>query len=75
MRIVTRSAPALVGAMLMVAGAAAADEAVETSTPAFRVEQDTVDVGQVRAGDTAEAVFHFLNTGEADVRILRAKPS
>jgi hypothetical protein len=76
MRIVTRTVPAIVGAMVMMAGfAVATDDDGATAAPAFRVEQGTVDLGEVRAGDTAVAVFRFLNAGDTDVRILRAKPS
>jgi len=76
MKIATRTAPAIVGAMLTMAGlAVAADEVVDVAAPTFRVEQETVDLGEVRAGETAIAVFRFLNSGDTDVRILRAKPS
>jgi hypothetical protein len=75
MRLTERTAAALFGAVvaLAVVAPAAADEAVPA--PAFRVEQETVDLGDVVAGGEAVAVFRFHNTGDADVHIVRAKPS
>ena len=43
--------------------------------PTLRVEQKTVDVGDVVVGREKTAVYVFHNDGEADVHILRAKPS
>ncbi len=39
------------------------------------VEQHTVDLGEVKAGTVAEAVFQFHNPTDRDVKILSAKPS
>jgi hypothetical protein len=41
----------------------------------LRVEQQTIDLGEVIAGSEAVAVFRFQNTGSAEVHIIRAKPS
>lgn len=42
--------------------------------PSFRVEQSSLDLGTVRAGEDAVATFVFRNDGQAPVKILRAKP-
>ena len=57
--------------------AATAPVAADEAAPAlaFRVEQETVDLGDIVAGSEAVAVFRFHNTGDADVHIVRAKPS
>ena len=47
----------------------------ETVAQSFRVEQKAIDLGDVTAGQENRAVFVFHNDGDADVRILRAKPS
>jgi hypothetical protein len=75
MHLTGRTAAALFGAVAALAAAApaVADEAVPA--PAFRVEQETIDLGDVVAGSEALAVFRFHNAGDADVHIVRAKPS
>jgi len=47
----------------------------EAAAPTLRVEQTAIDLGDVTAGKENKAVFVFHNDGEADVKILRAKPS
>jgi|GEM_PF-6171708 len=42
--------------------------------PSFRVEQSSLDLGTVRAGQDAVATFVFRNDGEVPVKILSAKP-
>jgi hypothetical protein len=59
--------------VLVAAALVAADEAVPA--PAFRVEQASIDLGEVVAGSEAVAVFRFHNDGSSDVHIVRAKPS
>jgi hypothetical protein len=39
------------------------------------VENPRLDLGDVKAGTDAVATFVFRNTGNAAVRIIRAKPS
>jgi len=74
MRQFTTTAAAVVGALVVIAAVAvAADEAAPT--PVFRVEQETIDLGDVTAGSELVAVFRFHNAGDADVHIIRAKPS
>lgn len=75
MHLTGRITAALFGAVVVLAAArpAAADESVPA--PAFRVEQETIDLGDVVAGSEAVAVFRFHNKGDSDVHIVRAKPS
>ena len=47
----------------------------EATSPTLRVEQTAIDLGNVTVGKENQAVFVFHNDGEADVKILRAKPS
>ena len=75
MRKACRTALALLAPCLIVAGALAAGDGDEAQTATFTVEQERLELGDVRAGATAEAVFRFHNAGDAPVRILRAKPS
>ena len=71
------AASVLAGAALVLASgpglAQAADPKPEEST--FRVEQESIDVGDVVVGQEGVGVFVFHNDGDKDVRILRAKPS
>jgi hypothetical protein len=74
MKLFTTTAAAVAGALMAIAAVAvAADEAAPT--PVLRVEQETIDLGDVTAGSEAVAVFRFHNAGDADVHIIRAKPS
>jgi len=41
----------------------------------FRVENPSLDLGKVTAGETVEATFVFHNDGSEDVHIIRARPS
>jgi hypothetical protein len=41
----------------------------------FRVENASLDLGSVVAGETVEATFVFRNDGSEDVHIIRARPS
>lgn len=75
MRVVRRTAPVLLGAVMGLAGAVLAADEEPVATPTFTVVQSTIDLGKIRAGDTATAVFGFINSGDAEVRILHAKPS
>jgi hypothetical protein len=75
MRKASRTALALLVPCLIAAGVLAEGEADEAQTATFTVEQTRLELGDVKAGDMAEAVFRFHNAGDAEVRILRAKPS
>jgi hypothetical protein len=74
MKLNMRTAAAVVGALTVVAAMAAADDQAAPG-PVFRVEQETIDLGEITAGSEAVAVFRFHNAGDADVHIIRAKPS
>lgn len=50
-------------------------DATATSEAAFRVENASVDLGSVTAGDDAVATFIFHNDLDRAVKILRAAPS
>ena len=75
MKLAGKIACAAIGVIGVLAATAplAADEVAPP--PAFRVEKDTIDLGDVVAGSEAVAVFRFHNTGDSDVHIVRAKPS
>ncbi len=47
----------------------------ERPAPVLVVESATVDVGEIRPGEVAEGTFVFRNTGDREVKILRAAPS
>jgi len=51
--------------------------AQEAATPpaGLTVEEHTIDLGEVKAGTVAEAVFQFHNPTDREVKILSAKPS
>lgn len=68
------AASVIMGAAVLLTVTPAAAEG-ETAAPTFRVEQKAIDLGDVTAGQESRAVFVFHNDGDADVRILRAKPS
>jgi hypothetical protein len=75
MKMAGKIASAAIGVIGVLAATApvAADEVAPP--PAFRVEQDTIDLGDIVAGSEAVAVFRFHNAGDSDVHIVRAKPS
>jgi hypothetical protein len=74
MKVVTRIAAAVLGGLAVAAAVpAVADDAAPA--PVLRVEQETIDLGDITAGSEAVAVFRFHNAGDADVHIIRAKPS
>jgi len=74
MKVVTRIAAAVLGGLAVAAAVpAVADDAAPA--PVLRVEQETIDLGDITAGSEAVAVFRFHNVGDADVHIIRAKPS
>ena len=41
----------------------------------FWVENESIDLGTVVAGESASATFVFHNDGDTEVRIIRAAPS
>lgn len=46
-----------------------------TQPASFTVEQSSLELGKVVAGQTVTATFVFHNDGPEDVHIIRAKPS
>lgn len=60
--------------VLMVLALAGTGVAQQTGVT-FKVEEPRLDLGDVKSGSEAVATFVFHNTGDADVRILKAKPS
>ena len=56
-------------------GSAVTDEGQEGETKGFWVENTTVDLGKIRAGEDAVGTFIFHNETDKDVKIIRAKPS
>jgi len=62
-------------ALLLVPVTATVAQAPSPTTQSLFAEQESLDIGEVNAGQTAEAVFTFHNRGKSPVRILRAKPS
>lgn len=72
------TAAALVLVAATVGGLAAQEEPAGEDPAAkkgFRVEEASLDLGVVTAGQDAVATYVFHNDTDADVRILRAKPS
>lgn len=55
--------------------AAGQAESQDDATPALTVEEAKIDLGEIKSGSDAIAVFVFHNSGAEDVRIIRAKPS
>ena len=41
----------------------------------FTVDESRIELGEIKAGTEALAVFTFHNAGEEDVTIIKAKPS
>jgi hypothetical protein len=66
-------APMLIAGAIFTVVSAAEDGA--RSDKVLRVDQTTIDVGEVFAGRQAIATFVIHNDGDRDIRILRAKPS
>ncbi|MEJ2189376.1 MAG: hypothetical protein P8Y93_08135 [Acidobacteriota bacterium] len=65
-----------VGLLALVCALASFSFAQAPSQPAsFGVEQSSLELGKVVAGETVTATFVFYNNGPADVHIIRAKPS
>jgi hypothetical protein len=74
MKLATGTAAVVLRVLAVAAGmASAADEGAPAAV--LQVEQATIDLGDVTAGSEAVAVFRFHNAGDADVHIIRAKPS
>lgn len=49
--------------------------AAQQGPATFFVDESRIDLGEIRAGTDAVATFTFRNTGEKDVRIIKAKPT
>ena len=47
----------------------------QDSAVTFSVEEARIDLGEIKAGSEAVATFGFHNKGDADVKIIKAKPS
>jgi len=45
------------------------------ATPALTVEEARIDLGEIKSGSDAVGTFIFHNSGDEDVKIIRAKPS
>jgi hypothetical protein len=56
------------------AAAPAATASPEAARPVLVVENANLDVGKVKEGTEAVAVFKLKNTGAGELRILSAKP-
>jgi len=71
------AAGALVGVFVVPirAGQERPQPAAETAAPVLRVEQSRIDLGELKAGETAVAVFTLHNHGDVPIKILKAKPS
>ena len=59
---------------IVVLGAMAVAADAQTG-PTFAAEEARNDLGEIKSGTTVEATFKLVNTGHAEVRILKAKPS
>ena len=72
-----RSLRAVVPAMALVCALTAVSltAAAEDGRASFWVEQPSLDLGTVVAGESATATFVFHNDGPEDIHIIRAKPS
>ena len=70
-RRVVAPAAALVCALMAVALTADAEE----DKASLWVEDTSLDLGTVVAGETVTGTFVFHNDGPEDVKIIRAKPS
>lgn len=65
-----------VGLLALFCALASFSFAQTPSQPAsFTVEQSSLELGKVVAGQTVTATFVFHNDGPEDVHIIRAKPS
>jgi len=71
------AAGVLVGAFALsaLAGQSGRQPAPGTAEPVIRIENSRIDLGTVKAGEVAVAVFTLHNQGDVPVRILKAKPS
>ena len=47
----------------------------QTGPVTFTVDEPRIELGEIKAGTPALAVFTFHNAGEEDVTIIKAKPS
>lgn len=65
-----------VGLLALICMLASLSFAQAPSQPSsFAVEQPSLELGKVVAGETVTATFVFHNDGPEDVHIIRAKPS
>ncbi|MDQ7005644.1 MAG: DUF1573 domain-containing protein [Acidobacteriota bacterium] len=65
---------ALVLAALLPATMVMAEDA-PAAVPLFAVDSETIDLGVVPEGEEVTAEFVVQNKGQAELRILKAKPS
>ena len=61
--------------VLSVVFAVAAGAEAQSAEPTLTVEEARIDLGEIKAGTDAVATYVFHNSGPADVKIIRAKPS
>lgn len=59
--------------LVLLVGGDTAD--AQTGGPALTVENPRIDLGLIKAGATATGTFVFHNSGDKDVKIIKAKPS
>ncbi len=56
------------------AGDATAQPVAAAARPTLAVEKQTLDLGKVQAGTDAVGTFKLKNSGNAELKILSAKP-
>jgi hypothetical protein len=62
-------------ALVFVSMAVVCAAVAEDGKASFWVEESSLDLGIVVAGDSVTATFVFHNDGPEDINIIRAKPS
>jgi hypothetical protein len=59
----------------MIVGWSVGTSAADDENRGFWVEETNIQTGKVTAGDEVTGTFVFHNASDADVKIIRAKPS
>jgi hypothetical protein len=70
-----RRAVVSASALILVVSTPLQPVAAADGNTSLRVENASLDLGTVSAGETVEATFVFHNDGPEDVHIIRARPS
>ena len=65
----------IITSVLAVVFAVAIGAGAQSAEPVLTVEQSRIDLGEIKAGTDAVATYVFHNSGPADVKIIKAKPS